>query len=104
MGVFSAWSGTSEMNQLKTIFKILDRIMLEPLRKEILHFDSPKAYKFFIDAKDTLKAFQALQILLHRTSAELCKIHIDYCKGNTLSVSPEGFLKYLSGNKHEKFG
>ena len=54
--------GHLHMNQLKTIFKILDRIMLEPLGKEILHFDSPKAYKFFIDAKDTHKAFQTLQI------------------------------------------
>ena len=62
------------MNQLKTIFKTLDRIMLEPLGKEILHFDSPKASKFFIDAKDTHKAFQTLSLLLHGTSAEFCKI------------------------------
>ena len=48
--------------------------MLEPLGKEILHFDSPKASKFFIDAKDTHKAFQTLSILLHGTSAEFCKI------------------------------
>ena len=96
--------GHLHMNQLKTIFKILDRIMLEPLGKEILHFDSPKAYKFFIDAKDTHKAFQTLQILLHGTSAEFCKIYIDYCKGNTLSVSPEGFLTFLSDNENETFG
>ena len=78
--------------------------MLEPLRKEILHFDSPKSYKFFIDTKDTHKAFQTSQILLHGTSAEFCKIYIDHCKGNTFSVSPEGFLKFLSDNENETSG
>ena len=78
--------------------------MLEPLGKELLHFDSPKAYTFFIDVKDTHKAFQTLQILLHGTSAEFCKIYIDYCKRNMLSVSPEEFLKFLSDNENETFG
>ena len=48
------------MNQLKTIFKVVDKKILEPLRKEILHFASPKAYKFLIDAKDTRRTFQTL--------------------------------------------
>ena len=78
--------------------------MLEPLGKELLHFDSPKAYTFFIDVKDTHKAFQTLQILLHGTSAEFCKIYIDYCERNLLSVSLEEFLKFLSDNENETFG
>ena len=41
---------------------------------------------------------------MHGTSAEFCKIYIDYCKRNTLSVSPEGFLKFLSDNENETFG
>ena len=69
--------------------------MLEPLEKEILHFDLPKAYKFFIDKKVIHKAFQTLQILLPGTSSEFCKIYIDYYHGSliidTLGLSLEGF-------------
>ena len=48
------------MNQLKTILKIMDEIMLEPLGKEVLNFKSPKAYQFQVNAKDTHKAYQTL--------------------------------------------
>ena len=45
--------GHLHMNQLKTIFKILDTVILEALGKDVLNFQSPKAYDFFVSAKDT---------------------------------------------------
>ena len=62
--------GNLHMNQQKTIFKILD-IILEPLAKEVLNFESSKAYSFFVDAKDTHKTWQSLQVLLIGCSLEL---------------------------------
>ena len=41
------------MNQMKTLFKVLDKVSLEPLGKEVLHFESPKDYNFFLNAKNT---------------------------------------------------
>jgi len=63
--------GHLHMNQLKTIFKILNDIVLEPLGKDVLNFVSPKAYSYFIDAKDTHKSWQALQTFLFGTTMEL---------------------------------
>lgn len=57
------------MNQLKTLFKVLDYIILEPFGKEALHFSLPKVYQYFVDRKDTHKAYQILEILLHGTTA-----------------------------------
>ena len=66
------------MNQLKTLFQILDQIMLEPLGKEVLNFASPKAYSYFVSAKYTHKAFQALQIILHGPSMEFCHNYVTW--------------------------
>ena len=43
--------GHLHMNQLKSIFKVLDKIMLEPLGKEVLNFESLKAFDYFIRGK-----------------------------------------------------
>ena len=43
--------GHLHMNQLKTLFKIIDQIILEPLGKEFLNFQSQKAYQYLVDAK-----------------------------------------------------
>ena len=59
--------GHLHMNMMKTIFKILDTVILEPLGKEVLNFESPKAYSFFINAKDNHKSWQTIQILLFGT-------------------------------------
>ena len=63
--------GHLHMNQLKTLFKILDDIILELLGKDVLNFVSPKAYSFFVDAKDTHKSWQALKTFLFGTTMEL---------------------------------
>ena len=49
------------MNQLNTFFKTVNKICLEPLGKEVLHFQSPKAYKYFVDCKDNLEAWQPME-------------------------------------------
>ena len=46
--------------------------ILEPLGKEVLKFQSAKAYKPFIDAKDT-QSWQTLQTVLIGTTLELIK-------------------------------
>ena len=50
------------MNQLKTLFKVLDYIILQTLGKEALHLSLTKAYQYFVGAKDTHNTYQALQI------------------------------------------
>ena len=65
------------MNEMKTFFKILDKILLEPLGKEVLHFESQKSYNFFLNCKDTHKAWQAFEILLHCTIMEIIKLYVD---------------------------
>jgi len=45
------------------------------LGKEVLNFTSQKAYQFFVDAKDTHKSWQTLQILLFGTAMELVKCY-----------------------------
>ena len=66
--------------------------ILEPLGKEVLKFQSAKAYKFFIDAKDTHKSWQTLQIVLIGTTLELIK----QFKQGSLEQDPLKFLSWLS--------
>lgn len=86
--------GHLHMNQQKTLFKILDEIMLEPLGKDVLNFISPNAYQFFINAKDTHKSWQAVQVLLLGTTLELIRQY----KRDILPEkgSPFEFLEWLS--------
>ena len=53
--------GQLNMNQLNTFFKTVNKICLEGLGKEVLHFQSPKAYKYFVDCKDNLEAWQPME-------------------------------------------
>ena len=79
------------MNQLKTLFKVLDYIMLEPLRKEALHFSLPKAYQYFVETKVSHKAYQALQ-------------YVQWCYEEKCTITPEGFLEWFSAIENETFG
>ena len=56
--------GHLHMNQLKTNFHVVNDIFLHPLGDQVLNFTSQKAYKYFVDAKDTHKSYQALEVLL----------------------------------------
>ena len=83
--------GHLHMNQLKTLFKVLDYIMLEPLRKEALHFSLPKAYQYFVETKVSHKAYQALQ-------------YVQWCYEEKCTITPEGFLEWFSAIENETFG
>lgn len=48
--------GHLNMNKIKTLFKILDKIILEPLGKDVLTFNTLKSYQYFTDCKDNHKA------------------------------------------------
>ena len=65
--------GHLHMNQMKTMLRIVDDILLEPLGKEVLNFNSNKAYDYFVNAKDTHKSRQAIQVLLFGTTLELLR-------------------------------
>lgn len=69
--------GHLHMNQMKTLFKVIDKILLEPLGKEVLNFSSKAAYDYFVSATDTHKTFQSIEILLHSTTLEICKLYLN---------------------------
>ena len=56
-----------------SFLEIMDDIILESLGKEVLKFQSVKAYKFFNDAKYSQKSWQTLQILLIGVTLEVIK-------------------------------
>ncbi|XP_057311750.1 uncharacterized protein LOC130649485 [Hydractinia symbiolongicarpus] len=81
------------MNQLKCFFKILDRICLELLAKDVLNIKSIAAYQYFVKCKDNHKAWQSFETFLHGTTMELLRL---YDSETTGSLSPLGFLKWQS--------
>ena len=81
------------MNQLKTFFKIVNKICLEPLGKEVLHFQSPKAYKYFVDCKDNHKAWQSFEILLHVVILKVLEL---YRNSTCETPSALGILNFIS--------
>ena len=88
--------GHLHMNMMKTLFRIMDAVILEPLGREVLNFESPKAQKYFIDAKDTHKSWQTVQILLFGTTIELCREYINE-KENANAL---GFLEWISSSEN----
>ena len=64
------------MNQMKTILRIANDVLLEPLGKKVLNFNSNKVYDYFVNAKDTHKSWQAIQVLLFETTLELLREYI----------------------------
>ena len=67
---------------------------MEPLGKDILNFQSEKAYKYFINCSDNHKAWQTFEILLHGTVLELIHLYSSSCT----HVQPTrlGFLQWQS--------
>ena len=61
--------GHQHMNQLKTLFKALNEIILERFGKVVLNFRL--AYCYFVNASDTYKSFKALEVLLHGITSEI---------------------------------
>ena len=73
--------GHLNMNQVKTFFKILDKICLGALGKEVLKFSSPKAYDYFLNCKDNHKAWQSFEIILHGTIEEMIRLFLTEFNG-----------------------
>ena len=93
--------GHLHMNQLKTFFRVADDIFLHPLGTQVLNFKSKTAYEYFVNAKDTHKSFQSLEILLHGTALEFCREYLNANKTSKPSVA--GFLNWASDNPNERF-
>ena len=91
------------MNELKAFFKICDKICFEPLGKEVFNFQSPKAYQYFINAKDTHKSFQALEVFLHGTACEFALQYLNHCRSTCSPSSPTDFIEWAASNKNETF-
>ena len=63
---------------------------MEPLRTDVLHFKSIKASSFFVEAGDTHKAWQALEIFIHGIVLELIQL---YSKSNK-ELNAVGFIAW----------
>ena len=58
-----------------------------------MHFQSPKAYKYFVDCKDNHKAWQSFEILLHGIILEVLELY-----RNSACETPSvlGILNFIS--------
>jgi len=56
-----------------------------------LNFNSPKAYGFFIECKDTHKAWESFEIFFHGTMLELIYNYVEYTNEDP---TPSGFLNW----------
>ena len=79
--------GYLHTNQLKSLFNVLDQIILEPLGKEVLGFCSDKAYSYLANAKETHKSYKTLHVFLEGTAMEFCSLYVQ----NNQSVSAQVF-------------
>ena len=93
--VLVSGKGHLNMNQLKTFFKVLDHVCGDVLGNDVLQFNTPKSYKYFIDCKDNHKAWQAFEIFLHGTTMEIIRL---YASELPSGVNPGvmGFLDWMS--------
>ena len=73
---FIAGIGHLNMNQNKTLMKVLENIIIEPLAKDVLHFESPKAFEYFMKCTDTHKTEQALHIFIMGTAMEMMQLYL----------------------------
>ena len=56
---------------MKKLFKVLEPIFLKPLIREVLKFESPAAYAYFMKCSDTHKAYQASEVFVIGTTLEI---------------------------------
>ena len=77
---------------------MLDDVLIGPLGKEVLNFESPKAYQFFVEAKDTHKTWQAVQVLLFGTTLELTREYKIVTSAD--EGDPLGFLNWVSSHEN----
>ena len=85
------------MNQPKMLFNIACDIILEPLAKDVLNFDSPNALLYFFKCTDTHKTNQPLEIFLYSTALEMV---FTYVSNTSDEPTVEGFLEWNSNNMY----
>ena len=78
------------MSQKKTLFNIGRNILLEPLAKDVLNFESPNALDCFFKCADTHKANQSLEIFLYGTALEMVYEYVPQTDEEQPTV--DGFL------------
>ena len=87
------------MNQQKTLVSVARKIILEPLAKDILNFETPTATNYFFKCSDTHKTNQALHILLFGAGLEMVReyasIHPQRSVGGFLQWHPNNTLFML---------
>ena len=79
------------MNEMKTLFKVLEPIILEPLIREVLKFESPAAYAYFMKYSDTHKTYQALEVFVIGTALEMIQLYLN----NSTHGTVEGFFEFF---------
>ena len=66
---------------------------MEPLIREVLKFESPSAYSYFMKCFDTHKVYQTLEVCVIGTALEMILLYISNSRTNT---SPKRFLEFFS--------
>ena len=82
------------MNQQKTLVNVARKIISEPFAKDVLHFESPNAIKYFFKCSDTHKTSQALHILLFAVGLEMVREYALYHTDKSVA----GFLEWEPSN------
>ena len=72
--------GQLYMNQMKTFFNIARDIIMEPLAKDVLQFESPTAIQHFFNYSDTNKTYQFLEIFFYGTALESIHTYVNECQ------------------------
>ena len=98
--VLVSGKGHLGMNQLKTFFKIIDKVFGEALGREVLNFQSDKSYAYFIQCKDTHKSWQALEVFLHGMTMELLFLYKESLNTN-VTPTALGFLAWQKQRSSE---
>ena len=86
--VLTSGLGHLNMNQLKTFFAVAKHVCFGVLGKDVLNFNTSKAFDYFISCKDTHKSWESLEIFLHGTAFEFIRMYIEQEENPT----PHGFL------------
>jgi len=85
------------MNEMKTYIKVVADIILEALVKEVLHFESPAAYDYFMKGSDTHKTYQILEVFVIGTLQEMMKL---YVSNTTDLINVINFLQFEPSNTY----
>ena len=86
------------MNEKKTLFKVIKLIILEPLIREVLKFESPAAYAYFMKCSDTHKAYQALEVFLIGTALEMIQMYLNNSAHRIISINLSPSIQLRLGN------